>query len=82
MGNPFSAPSAPAPPPPPPPVPPKPVVQPRAAIRESDTEKPKVKTRRRAGAGGGGASLTGTILTGGYGSADSVTPGRKSLLGD
>jgi hypothetical protein len=62
-------------------VQPKPAVQPRAAIREADTDKPKVKTRRRAGAGGGGASLTGTILTGGYDGTDS-TPGRKNLLGD
>ena len=82
MSNPFDKPSAPKPQPRPPVVPPKRTVQPRKAIRESDTAKPRTRTRRRAGAGGGGASLTGTILTGGYGSADGATSGRKSLLGD
>ena len=79
MGSIFSAP-APAPVPVPPPVQPRKVVQPREAIREAATDKPKVKTRRRAGAGGGGAALPGPILT--ASGADSVTPGKKSLLGD
>ena len=73
MGNPSR---------PPPVIAPEQPRQPRTAITESDIKKPRTRTRRRAGAGGGGASLTGTILTTGYGSTDSATPGRKNLLGD